>query len=722
VSKTREIDKPEAIFASEKIVAEDNDGYLVSADGIFLSEKMDGVKPVMPPGMSGFMMFNLGSLNPAKSKYSSIKSFPGNTDFMVDLAYDNPQALNPGGNDITDARYVRVRLQHTFMEIPKNDFRPRMDDPRVGFFTREVTNQTSISPVPYKDMIYRWNLVKKDPNAALSEPVEPIVFWVENTTPVEYRQSIVDAGLSWNKSFEKAGFKNAVQMKIMPDNADWDPSDIRYNVIRWVASASPSYGAIGPCFTNPKTGQVLGSDITIEWYSGSFTPVFADLFTAGPSTEQLQVPGMDNLHVGCTLAAELKSQFITGTTFLDAIGADKATAEEMHKQFLTYLVLHEMGHTLGLNHNMKASQLWSPAEINNKAVTSKVGLIGSVMDYPAINIAADKNKQGEYYTTVPGPYDDWAIEFGYTPLSEAEEAAARKKILSRSNEPQLAFGNDGDDMRAPGKAMDPRVNVNDLTNDAVGYAEERFKIVNNIMGKLVQKYSKPDQSYAELRARYNMLQGQRSGMIAAVSRYIGGVYVDRSFPGQNSGTKPFTPVPLSLQKKAMSTLAKYVFAPEAYSADAGVYAYLQMQRRGFNQPGNGEDYKITGSVLQQQVFSGLMHILHPSTLQRITNSRLYGNQYSVADVMVDLNAAIFGADLKTNVNVFRQYLQSQYVKGLLSIVEDKNNQYDDVSKAAALNAVRKIKALVATGISTNEETKAHRASLVYTINSELEKK
>jgi hypothetical protein len=371
---------------------------------------------------------------------------------------------------------------------------------------------------------------------------------------------------------------------------------------------------------------------------------------------------------------------------------------------------------------MKASQLWSPAEINNKAVTSKVGLIGSVMDYPAINIAADRSKQGDYYTTVPGPYDDWAIEYGYTPLTTANEAAALKKILSRSTDPQLAFGNDGDDMRSPGKAMDPRVNVNDLTSDAVGYAEERLKIVNSLMSKLVQKYSKPDQSYAELRARYNMLQGQRVGMIAAISRYIGGVYVDRSFPEQNSATKPFTPVTLAQQKKAMSTLAKYVFAPDAFAADAPVYAYLQAQRRGFNQPGNGEDYKITGSVLQQQVFGGLSHILHPSTLQRITNSRLYGNQYSAADVMVDLNSAIFSADLKTNVNVFRQNLQTQYVKGLLSIVEDKNNMYDDISKAAALNAVRKVKTLVGTGVSTNEETKAHRAALIYIINSELEKK
>ncbi|HEX2532643.1 MAG TPA: DUF5117 domain-containing protein, partial [Chitinophagaceae bacterium] len=239
VSKTKDVDKPEAVFNIERIVGEDADGYLVSADGLFLSEKLDPVKPVMPPGMFAMQMFNLGGLNPTKSKYHTVRSFPDNTDIVVDLAYDNPMATVSGGNDITDARYIRVRMQHSLIEMPeKNGFRPRRDDPRVGYFGQQVTNQTSVSAVPYKDYINRWNLVKKDPTAALSEPVEPIVFWVENTTPLEYRQTIVDAGLKWNAAFEKAGFKNAVQMKIMPDDANWDPADIRYNVIRWVSSAN----------------------------------------------------------------------------------------------------------------------------------------------------------------------------------------------------------------------------------------------------------------------------------------------------------------------------------------------------------------------------------------------------------------------------------------------------------------------------------------------------
>jgi hypothetical protein len=148
ISKTWNVDKPEAIFHSEKVSAEDADGYLVSADGLFISEKMDGVKPNFGPSPFAAMMFNLGGLNPAKSKYHAIRSFPNNTDIVVDMAYDNPMITAQSGPDITDGRYVRVRMQHTLIEMPQNDFKPRLDDPRVGYFTENVTNLTTIPMLP----------------------------------------------------------------------------------------------------------------------------------------------------------------------------------------------------------------------------------------------------------------------------------------------------------------------------------------------------------------------------------------------------------------------------------------------------------------------------------------------------------------------------------------------------------------------------------------------
>ncbi len=736
VTKSANVDAPEAIFLSEKVVVEDSAGYLIAADGLFVGDKMDPVKPMTPPGLPPSAVFNLGNLNPGKSRVSGVRSYPNNTDVIVDLVYDNPMPFNQGGKDITDARFNKVRMQHSFLEVPKNDFRPRRDDPRLGYFTSEIDDLTSLSPTPFKDVINRWHLKKKDPNAALSEPVEPIVWWIENTTPKELRPYVLEAGRKWNEAFEKAGFKNAVVMNEMSDTATWDPADIRYNVIRWVSSAYPQYGAIGPSFTNPRTGQILGADITVEWRSGAGTAVLDDLFAKGYAgngfsaaqtsesvMQQMLSPVAQKHWATCNLAQELAAQFTAGATAIEVLdGDDKAPAEvaEMHKQFIYYLVLHEMGHTMGLNHNMKASQMLSPAEVNNTEITHKIGLQGSVMDYPAINVALDRSKQGDYYTTKVGPYDEWAIEYGYTPFNESEEEAGLSKILSRSNDPKLAFGNDADDMRGTGSGIDPHVMVNDMSNDMAIYAEDRFKLVNTMMGKLKNRYSDPNESYAKLRSRYGILASQRNQMAGAVANYVGGLYIDRSYPGQNSGNRPFTPVPVAYQKKCVDILSKYVFAPNAFDADSQLFPYLQMQRRGFNFFGLTEDPKPQNSVLNLQM-GVLSRMLNPITLQRINTTSLYGNTYSAADVMNDLVKAIFAEDLKTNVNLYRQNLQTEFVKGA-AVIANSAQGYDNASKAAALNTIKKIKSQLATAVSTNEQTKAHRANLIFIIDKALEVK
>jgi hypothetical protein len=332
-------------------------------------------------------------------------------------------------------------------------------------------------------------------------------------------------------------------------------------------------------------------------------------------------------------------------------------------------------------------------------------------------VSSDRSKQGDYYTTKAGPYDLWAIEYGYTPFSESEEEAGLNKILSRSTDPQLAFGNDADDMRSPGGGIDPRVNVNDQTNDMVAYGEDRFKLVNTMMPKLKARFSKTGQSYQELRQRYLQLNGQRASMAAAVSRFVGGVYVDRSFVGQKTTTAPFTPVPVAYQKKAMALLGKYVFAPNAFDADKSLFPYLQVQRRGFGFFGTNEDYKPQNTFMGIQL-STLAQILHPNTLSRINNSGLYGNTYSVASVMSDLANDIFAADLKTNVNLFRQNLQTEFVKATASIVTAPGG-YDNASKAAALSTLKKVKTQLGGAVSADEQTKAHRTNLNFLIDKAL---
>ena len=150
--------------------------------------------------------------------------------------------------------------------MPENNYVPRFEDPRVGYFAPQITDMTSADdPTPYRDMIHRWNLEKKNPGQARSEVIEPITWWIENTTPHEFRGAIEEEVLAWNKAFEKAGLINAVVVKTQPDDAEWDAGDIRYNVLRWTSSPTPPFGGYGPSFVNPRTGQILGADIMLEF-------------------------------------------------------------------------------------------------------------------------------------------------------------------------------------------------------------------------------------------------------------------------------------------------------------------------------------------------------------------------------------------------------------------------------------------------------------------------
>jgi hypothetical protein len=731
LSKSADANVSNATLLSLKVAAMDSakGDYLVEAGSIYLGEGLHQVKPTPMQGPFASFFFSLGSLNQGKCKYVSVRNFPNNTDVIVDLVYDNPSPSNRGGNPVSDARAVTIRLQHSLIEMPNNDFKTRRDDPRIGYFMTDADDMTSTSATPYKDVIHRWHLVKKDPAAALSEPVEPIKWWIENTTPKEFRQTIKDAALTWNVAFEKAGFKNAVQIEEQPDDATWEAGDIRYNVLRWTSSPNPPFGGYGPSFTNPRTGQILGADIMLEYIFVTNRLKQDKLFnTAGlpflnDKSNQINPENFDQ-HC-CSIGDMMQHNVLFGQSAMTAAGYSEVEIKDYIKQSLYYLVLHEMGHTLGLNHNMKASQMLSPDQLNNKEITDKLGLTASVMDYPAVNLTLDKSKQGLYFTNRPGPYDLWAIEYGYsTSLDDAAKEEERlSKILERSTDTLLIFGNDADDMRSPYNGIDPRVNVGDMSKDVLGYSTDRFKLVSESMKKLKEKYKKNGQSWHELRQAYLIMSGEAASAATVVSRYIGGVYINRGFIGQQGAGQPYTAVPLADQKKAMALLAKNIFAPDALQAPEDLYPYLQTQRRGFNFFGNTEDPKIHSRVLNIQL--GILdQLLSFRTLSRLSDSRLYGNKYSVTEMLGDVTSAIFKDDLAGNVNTFRQNLQIGYVESLIELTEYP--MYDNISKANAAMQLKAIQQMLnapaAPGAAaSSKETQAHRQYILLTIKKAFEK-
>jgi len=715
ISKAADANISHAILVSQKIIAEEGEQILLDGNSIFLSENLSQIKPTPMPGPMGSMSL-LGNLSKDKTKVNKVRNYANNTDVIVDYVYDNPSPLMSGGSEVTDSRSINITYQHSFIKAPEVPMEPRADDQRIGYFNELVNDMTATDAIGFRDIIHRWRLEKKDKNASISEPVKPITWWIENTTPHELRPIIKAAGLQWNLAFEKAGFKNAVQIFEQPDSASWDAGDIGYNVLRWTSSPQPPFGGYGPSFVDPRTGEILGADIMLEYIFLTNRMKQEKLFDA-------KIPnGLEMLdqHV-CDAGHHLHQSTLFGNYMADINSIESFDKREYMKQSLFYLIMHEMGHTLGLMHNMKASQLWNPIQSHDTSLTRNYGLIASVMDYPSVNVSADPKKQGDYFTTRPGPYDMWAIYYGYSEglANAANEKVRLDSVLSQSDDPMLIFGNDADDMRSPGKGVDPRVNINDFSNDAIGYGIERINMVNAMLPNLPAKYMKPGSSNQELKQAYAIASTEVLNAVNAISRYIGGVYIDRNMKGKGNA---YTPVELKDQKKAMAALSQYLFSPDAVKASEKLYGNLQSQRRGFNFFGSADDPKIHDRVLMMQEMV-IDHLLAPTTLKRITDSRLYGNKYPAVDMMTELTNACFKQDLAGNVNTFRQNLQLSYVKSLCDMLDTKGpgNRYDNIARSAALLQLKNIKTMMATP-AVNQEVKAHREHVLFVINQILESK
>ena len=721
ISRASEANIARAVLAVQDIIAEDEEtgAILIEADSLFLSEAWTQLSPSRDPDADPRSAFTVGEFDPAKSQILNLRSYPLNTDIEVEYVFHNPKPLVYGSDAVTDPRNISVKALHSLIEMPDNDYQPRLADPRLGSFDQRITDLTSTESAPYRDVINRWHLVKKDPDAALSDPVEPITWWIENTTPLEWRPIIEHAALEWNKAFEKAGFTNAVAVKTQPDDADWDAGDLRYNVLRWTSSPNPPFGGYGPSFANPRTGQLLGADIMLE-YSFLNRSTLARELIQGEAAQPIKLLWPE-LHT-CSVNQVLGMGTAFAQSAMDMAGADSAIQEQLLRDRMHYLILHEIGHTLGMNHNMKATQILSREDIQNPEVLDSGILAGSVMDYPAVNYAPTEEEQTLFYTIAPGPYDDWYIEYAYSPgLSDAEEEAVRlEAIAARSTEPELVFGNDADDMRYPGSGLDPRVNIYDLSGDSIGYAASQMALMQATLNKMADWTPDAGKSYQEAVDGAGLiirLWGINAGVI---SRWVGGVYVDRAMAGQEGGGEPLRPVEREQQKRAMATLSEHLFAPDAFNVNGALWQQTAPQRRGFDHYGSTEDPKIHQAVLagQKRV---LDHLMHPVVLRRVVDTQLYGNDYPLDEVMSDLTDAIFAADADSSVNAFRRNLQLEYVSRLGGMIRGSGSEaYDSSAQAMSLLELERLADMATARQSGDTLTLAHARLLARKIEALLE--
>lgn len=721
LARAKDANQISSLLAVEKIAAEDakTGEMLIEADKLFLTQSLYQVKPSPDPEADPKNSYALGTLSETKSRILGLRSYPHNTDVEVEYVFEDPAPrydLLQDAYEIKDPRNVAIRVMHSFIAMPTEPYTPRRDDPRVGYYGQRVTDLTSDSATPYRDVINRWKLVKKDPAAAVSEPVEPIVWWIENTTPYEWRDLIRDAVLAWNQAFEKAGFRNAIVVKVQPDDADWDAGDIRYNVLRWTSSPSPLFGGYGPSMANPRTGQILGADIMLEYV---YVTRHLDRVRAIPAGG-----GPAGAAPLCTAGYGIRLGTMLGRALAGAVNIGSEAEEKMLREAMFNLIMHEVGHTFALTHNMKGTQMATPDELFDPDYVARNGVSGSVMEYPAINFAPPGRTQTLFYDIKPGPYDDWAIEYGYSQALDdpAAEEARLQAILARASQPQLAYGNDGDDMRDAGGGIDPRVNIYDQSNDPVRYAVERVGLLRASLATLTSRFAKPGQSRQELLDAFRLVMIDWQNAASVISRQIGGVLVERDWSHAGAGTPSYTPVSLAAQRSAMQALAENVFAPEAFAIPPVLLASLQPQPRQFDFYGKTEDPKIHEQLLAVQK-AALDHLLHPVVLKRISDTRLYGNEYPLATAMTELTDAVFQADLAGDVNTVRQNLQVDYVGRLVSMVSgDSKARFDAPAQSMAIYELKRLRKELGRKRGGNLETRAHTAHLLLTIDRALDVK
>lgn len=621
-----------------------------------------------------------------------------------------------------DPRSFFVSYVYNFAALPDKPMAARATDPRLGHFMESFTDLSAdLKANPKVHFVNRWRLEKKDPAAALSEPVRPIVYWMDKNIPPKYRAAVAAGITEWNKAFEKIGFKNAVLAKEQPDDADWDNMDAAHASIRWFVGADVGF-AIGPSHTDPRSGEILDADIGMSdvFARGARRFVVEDVAFVG---HQHSSQASESWRVGqhaayCNYALEAASEMHFALDVLEArgdIAPDSPEAEAFVQAVITDTIMHEVGHTLGLKHNFKASTTVTQAQLQDPDYTKAHGISGSVMDYNAYNIALNGERQGSYNNTSLGAYDYWAIEYAYRPLDSATERAELAKIAARSTEPALAYGDDTD---AGGwganDGMDPLVNRFDLGDDPLAYYKKRLKLSQELWARLQDR--KPQVGDDPLRQRRILLTGfgQLQRAAELVGKYVGGMHALRDLPG-STGRASFTPVDPAKQREALQFLASGLFSANSFKFKP---EFLSSMSVDYNEWDRGGPVNLRSVVLRAQTVA-MDRLLSGNTAQRLLDLPNYlapaqrRSMISLSEVYATLQNSVW-AELASGaeIDVLRRGLQREHLKRLQTLLTKGSAALpSDALSLARLHATNLQNALrgAVTKGGRSVETRAHLA-------------
>ena len=592
------------------------------------------------------------TLDDKRSSLQELRLFPTNLEAEVRLTFQTPRSL--GLETVVDYRSIPIGVHYSLLELPATTMRPRYADQRVGYFIsafKDFSRDTSESF--FVRYVNRWRLEKRTPGSPLGEPVRPITYYVDHTVPHEWRPYVRAGILEWNRAFEEAGYRDAIRVLDAPDDSIYSATDARYSTVRWTATNRSVY-AVGPTNVDPRTGEILNADILISasWIqtwrgqSREYTSPLASVESAFGIDSVAQAGTDPSLF--CRFGEGLERQGVIARALLAARGATPAggaAPREYIGQALKALVMHEVGHTLGLRHNFRGSAGITAAKLSDRAYTERHGHGVSVMDYAPPALALDPRRQGHFYSPTIGSYDKWAISYGYAETgsgagvrqrtgkgADTESAGwtpdveinALRAIASRAAEPGHLYASD-EDAGFGVAGLDPTVSRYDMTDDPLAWARERVALIDGLFGSLETRVVAPGQGYERLRSAFTGLLADRWYALLVTTKYLGGATTARDHRDDPDARPAITTVPAERQREALAFIAEAGFGEHAFSYPPDLLSQLAPERWmhwGASPAAQGRaDFPLHDWALAQQG-SLLTQLLHPVVLSRIRDAEL----------------------------------------------------------------------------------------------------
>jgi hypothetical protein len=567
--------------------------------------------------------YQVRRLDPVRSFVTSVRSFPLNVEVRHTQTFD---AAEPPGDQRSGA--ISLEMRQSLVLLPRVPMRPRLADARAGFFTvNRVNYGLDVLKAQSETFIRRWRLEPKDPAAyargELVEPVKPIVYYLDPATPTRWRSYMRQGVEDWQSTFEKAGFRNAIVARDAPtpeEDPEWDPEDIRYSVVRWAASLVRN--AVGPSTSDPRSGEIIESDIT--WYHNHMR--------------------------------SYRNRLLIETAASNPAARTLNTPEELMGETMRKVVTHEVGHALGLPHNMVASSSFPTDSLRKPSFARRYGVSATIMDYARQNYVAQPGDglEPKDYIRRLGPFDDFIINWGYRVLPDASTPEAERATLNR----WLAEQTGPMPYRYVAQnysGVDPRAQTEDLGDDPIRSSTYAVANLKRVVPNLVSWTTKSGEGFEELTELYNETVGMWSQYMGHVTTLIGGVNVDNKTADQSGAV--YRVVPKAKQKAALAFLTENVLKSPDWLAPAGI-----MSRLG---PPTG-----ASSLVNRQA-NVITALLNTGRLGRLADSEVLepANAYPLAEYLADVKRAVWGtAAAPPELDAGRRTMHRVYLERLEALI------------------------------------------------------